>query len=124
MMKRNRTTTAGKWKYIGIFPLVIFSFLMFSCSDSNQNLTSSAIANKPEAPLEILITEDLQYQVQSRKYSIAEVETIIVDYQAATKDPLVNVRAANLSDLTVGDISELGDIAMKLHLRMEFYSEN
>lgn len=124
MMKRNLSSRTSKWKYAAVIPLSIFSFLIFSCNDSNQSLPTTGSSNESEIPMEITITEDLTYRVGSQTYQLSDMEKLLREYQDTTLDPRVNVRAANFSDLTVGDISELGSIALRLHLRMEFYTKN
>lgn len=127
MMTRSPSTSLAKWKYAGIIPLVIFSFLIFSCSDSNPSLSSPNLSHESSPPMEITITEDLDYIVNYKKYAIDEVEKLIIAYVAETKDPCVNVRMANpslLNVLTVGDIGELFDIAFDLHIKMELYTNN
>jgi beta-lactamase regulating signal transducer with metallopeptidase domain len=123
MMSRKPTPARAKWKYGGAFFLGIFSLLIFSCNDTNPSLSSAEVLNEPSLPLEITITEDLKYQIQTEIYSFNEIEKIIISYQSGTEDPRVNVRISNPATITVGDLDKLGDIAFKQHLNLVFYTE-
>ena len=119
MMNQERSGFAARFKYLGIIPVVLIALVLFSFREKQTDTMSiNSVMNSGNLNEEVIlyVTNSQRYFLGSKEITREEIKSALSEVMKGKDD-----RALKLlldQSVTVGDLSEVFDIAYQLHINM------